>query len=139
MSEPILILDIPGLPVPYARSGGHGKVRFTPARQRTAMADLKKLASIDMIGRPPLATALSVHFLFQWPFPKSMSPKKRADLNNHWKTGRPDADNLIKLCADSLNGIVWADDALIVHAIVHKVYGESARTVISVKYAGVPG
>lgn len=138
MTEEILI-QMPGLPVAWARAGRNKGFTFTPAKQRHAMGDLKIAASQAMKGASPITTPLSVDFLFEYPFPKSMSPKKRANRENHWRASRPDADNLMKLCADGLNGIVWADDALIVKASVWKVYGDHPRTMIIARPAGAYG
>lgn len=41
-----------------------------------------------------------------------------------FRSKRPDLDNLIKLVADSCNGIVYEDDAQIVQLSARKVYGE---------------
>ncbi len=38
-------------------------------------------------------------------------------------TGKPDADNVLKLVSDALNGIVFKDDAQVVTATLEKAYG----------------
>lgn len=128
-----LVIDVPGLPVPFARSGGHGKVRFTPAKQRHAMADLKIIGSRAMEGRKPFEGPLAVEFIFTWPVPASWSKRRRAAPESRWRTSRPDVDNLIKICADSLNAVVWLDDALIVESTARKVYGDAAHTRVVVR------
>ncbi|MCM1007771.1 MAG: RusA family crossover junction endodeoxyribonuclease [Ruminococcus flavefaciens] len=37
---------------------------------------------------------------------------------------KPDADNVLKIIADSLNGIACHDDSQIVSCEIHKYYGE---------------
>ena len=127
-----LTIAMPGLPVAWARAGRNKGFTFTPKKQKSAMADLKVVAASVMAGRPPLEGALRATMVFQYPWPKSMSPKKRADPANRWRASRPDADNLYKLVGDGLNGIVWLDDGLIAHATVSKVYGDTAHTLIEV-------
>ena len=47
-------------------------------------------------------------------------------------TGKPDLDNVAKLLADALNGILWHDDSQIVALEVEKHYGASPATALSV-------
>ena len=49
-----IAFHIPGDVVPFARSGGNGKVRFTPKKQRDFMALVKLAAHQAMNGQPPL-------------------------------------------------------------------------------------
>ena len=132
MPDEILTITMPGLPVSWARAGRGKGFTFTPAKQRGAMADLKVVASSVMRGRAPLDGALFVRMTFQYPWPKSMSPKKRADPANRWRASRPDVDNLWKLVGDGLNGIVWSDDARIAKGAFCKIYGDTAQTLIEV-------
>ena len=127
-----LTIAMPGLPVSWSRAGRGKGFTFTPAKQRSAMADLKVVAASVMRGRAPLDGALSVTMTFQYPWPKSMSPKKRADPANKWRSARPDIDNLWKLVGDGLNGIVWGDDGIIAVARAQKIYGDTAQTLIEV-------
>jgi Holliday junction resolvase RusA-like endonuclease len=128
-----LVITMPGLPVAWARAGRKGGISFTPKKQRSAMADLKVIAAQAMGDQAPFAGALAVSMRFQYPWPSSWSGKKRE--RNRWRASRPDADNLVKLIGDSLNGIVWADDALIARIEVEKLYGASAFTQITVRAA----
>lgn len=41
-------------------------------------------------------------------------------------TSRPDIDNVIKLCADALNGLAYRDDASMVRVYVQRRWAESA-------------
>lgn len=134
-----LTIEVPGLPVAWARAGRGKGFTFTPKKQRNAMSDLKAIAATLMRDRPLLDVPLHVDFYFEYPWPKSMSAKRRAIPGNRWRTSRPDGDNLIKLCADGLNGIVWTDDAIIVSARLWKCYGDRARTLIVVRPAAEEG
>ena len=51
-----------------------------------------------------------------------LKPPKRA---KEYPTGRPDADNFLKML-DALNGLAWADDSQIVMATVRKWYADDS-------------
>lgn len=50
-------------------------------------------------------------------------PKRKSDK---WWGSRPDADNILKVVCDALNGIAYTDDADIVEARVRKICGPVA-------------
>lgn len=112
---------VPGTPVPFARSGGNGKVRFTPKKQRAAMVDIRLMAQRAMGGRVPLAGPVELVVEASYIAPASWSAKKRATVT--WKTSKPDGDNITKLIKDSCNRIVWLDDAQVVKWSGSKRYG----------------
>lgn len=130
MSTVTIILR--GEPTPWARAGHKGRVSFTPKRQREAMQTLKYVAGIEMGERVPLEGPLSASFVFCYPWPASMSKKRRAAQGSHWKTSRPDASNLLKLIEDALTGVVWLDDAQIVQIGVQKYYDTIPRVELRV-------
>ena len=65
--------------------------------------------------------------------PKSASKKKRAAMlaGAARPTKKPDADNVLKAVADSLNGIAYKDDAQIASASLDKYYGEAPRLEVT--------
>lgn len=67
---------------------------------------------------------LQVHILAKYPIAKSVSQKKRGMMLAHRlrPTVKPDADNIIKIVCDALNGIAYGDDKQIVDAHFHKIY-----------------
>ncbi len=46
----------------------------------------------------------------------------------------PDADNLVKMCLDCMNGVVYVDDRQIYEIYAEKLYGEEPRTEIVIKW-----
>lgn len=115
---------VPGIPTPWARAGG-GKsvVRFTPAKQRTAMGALKLICASAMKGAAPFDGPLRLEVIAAYPWPASWSAKKRAAPWARWKTSRPDIDNVcLKIVGDALNGVAWLDDAQIASAHSWKIY-----------------
>lgn len=120
---------IPGEPIAFARSGGNGKVRFTPKRQRDFMAMVKLAACQAMNGSPPLTGPVELKIRAVYRVPTSW-PKKRA-AGARWRTSKPDSDNIAKIVADACNEIVFGDDAQVASLIVEKIYGPIAGLTIS--------
>lgn len=121
---------VPGVPVPWARAGSRSGVRFTPAKQRGSMAQVKALCIVAMADRNPIEGPVELTVHATWIPPASWSRKKREAAK--WKTGRPDVDNLGKLVADALNGVAYLDDAQVVRSTVEKTYGPRAELVVRI-------
>lgn len=126
-------LTIPGIPTPWARAGRKGGIMFTPGKQRAAMADVRLFASRAMEGRPLLTGPLEMVIIFFYPWPKSISAKKRATLDAQWKDTRPDLSNLQKLVEDALNAVVYCDDAQLAHVHVSKMFSSTPRVEIEIQ------
>lgn len=67
--------------------------------------------------------------------PKSASKKKRAMMIDRQirPSKKPDMDNVVKIVADSLNGIAYRDDTQIVDTIVRKFYSEQPRVLVVIQ------
>ncbi len=120
---------VAGRPVPWARTRTNGRRRFTPAKQRDHAASVAGYADrARRAARLPVWTVITlhVHAEFRYPTPK------RGAAEGTPRPGRPDIDNLLKLVLDALNGIVWADDALVVSITATKVYAAQAGTYVRV-------
>lgn len=115
---------IPGDVVPWARAGSKGKIRFTPKKQADYMVAVKLTCSAAMKGKPPLEGPIMLDMTATYPWPASMSQKKRSQPAAQWRTARPDIDNIAKLIGDALNRIAWADDSQIACSTLRKVYGD---------------
>ncbi|MFZ3181650.1 MAG: RusA family crossover junction endodeoxyribonuclease [Methylocystis silviterrae] len=126
----MIAFTIPGEPIAFARSGGNGKVRFTPKRQRDFMALVKLAAHKAMRDTPPLAGPIELTIRATYLVPSSW-PKKRA-ANARWRTSKPDADNIAKIVSDAINEIAFADDAQVASLIVQKRYGPLAGVTVTV-------
>lgn len=131
---PIVIrFTVPGEIVPWARAGGRGHLRFTPQRQRNYMAALKQYASDAMAGRPLLDCPLEMTVTATYPWPKSLSAKKRALPGAERKATTPDADNITKIIKDALNLVVFTDDARISDLHVFKRFGDAPGATVEVR------
>ena len=77
---------------------------------------------------------LSVQIKFYRAVQKGVSKKERElRLSNvHRPTMKPDLDNYTKAILDALNGLIWDDDAKIVHMELDKLYSEQPRIEIEV-------
>lgn len=126
----MIAFNIPGEPVAFARSGGKGAIRFTPKKQRDFMGLVKLAAAGAMNGQPPLDGPLEMTIRATYLVPASWS-KKRRDAA-HWRTSKPDADNLAKIVADAINEIVYLDDSQVASLTVQKTYGPIAGVTVSV-------
>lgn len=125
----MIVIDLPGLPRGKGRPrlstrNGHAHVHTDPQTASYEGA-LRLAAAVAMVGLEPLQGPLSMSVVATFPVPASWSKKKQqaALSGSVWPTGRPDVDNLAKAAADSLNTIVYRDDAQIISASILKQYG----------------
>jgi Holliday junction resolvase RusA-like endonuclease len=78
-----------------------------------------------------------MHLKAFYSIPKSTSKKKSEDMKR-WiirPIKKPDLDNVCKIIADALNGIVYKDDTQIVKIIAEKYYAETPCVEVSIKEA----
>lgn len=130
-------LEIPGAPVGKGRArsssriikGRNGKAKvatrhYTPAKTVSYEQAVAMIARAAMRGREPYTGPLQGTFHFGLPIPKSWSKQKReaAAMGEIWPIVKPDSSNILKAIEDACNGIVYHDDAQIVHHIVTKQY-----------------
>lgn len=138
-----LKIVIYGEPVPQGRPRFARMGNYVHAYDPQKSKDYKRLVrywatehlkKID--GFIPFQNALYVDLTFYMSIPSSWSKKKRIEADSgvirHIK--KPDADNLAKSVADSCNGLLWTDDAIISDLHVRKRYtAELARVEMIVK------
>ena len=69
-----------------------------------------------------------------FPIPKSTSKKNAALMreNKLRPAKKPDADNILKIIADSLNGVAYKDDAQITDATVRRFYSDIPRVEVKI-------
>ncbi len=73
--------------------------------------------------------AVAISAVFHLTRPKSVSVRKRP-----FHVTRPDADKLARGLIDPLTGILWRDDAQVVHLSATKLYTDGpARAVVTVR------
>lgn len=107
-------------------------MHFTPAKQRSFMGVLRSASKEAMNGAAPVDEPIELQVVASYLAPKR-TKAKQAHPASGFKPTRSDLSNSIKIIEDSLNGIVWTDDARI--AVIHaaKVYGDHPGLTISVR------
>lgn len=126
-----IAITLPGKPRgkqrPFFTKKGFG---FTPKQTRVQEATVKSLAIAAMQGRAPFDGPVALDITACMEIPRSWSKKKQEAARSGAlrPTGKPDCDNVLKLFADSMNGVVYRDDAQVVWARIVKVYGERPET-----------
>jgi Holliday junction resolvase RusA-like endonuclease len=127
----MVTIRIPIEPVAFARCGSRGKQRYTPWRQKNFMGQFRYFAALAMEGRPLLEGPLEMTATFIYEVPASWSKIKRATAK--YKSSKPDASNLVKIAEDSMNCVVWRDDAQVASLLVQKLYGPYPEIVVTVR------
>ena len=110
-----IAIHIPGPPVPWMRTGGSGKRRFSPKVQVAYQNLIKARAREVMQLRPPMMGPmfLTVRAYFE--------DRRVRDL-----------DNVVKQVSDSLNGIIWIDDSQVSEIFAAKSIVRKGRGHVSV-------
>lgn len=81
----------------------------------------------------PLSGPVAIEVLAVFQPPASWSGAKTRRMLGSAHLQKPDYDNVIKTVGDALNGIAYADDAQIAEARCRKVWGQVAKTVVTVR------
>ena len=91
-----------------------------------------------MKGQPLLEGPVVVLITVHCEPPASWSRKKRdaAIAGDILPTSKPDLDNVLKLFADAMNGVVYRDDKQITDVFVTKRYGAEAGAWIAIAEKG---
>lgn len=125
---------------------GKGRPRFsldghvyTPKGTREAEENIRA----EFIRQNPNArmiersTPVAVDIVAFFGVPKSATKAERQAISEGkiLHTKKPDADNVLKLVCDALNGVAWEDDAQIVEMRCEKRYGAMPMTCIVIEEA----
>ena len=124
--------EIPGKPFakqrPRSTKRGH---TYTPP---------ETVAYEKMVGdtgrwhfKEPLQGAVVVIVVAIFKPAKSWSKKKRAVAMGEPHTQTPDKDNIEKAILDGLNKIAYADDSQVAYGSCLKIWGEEAKTIVTVR------
>lgn len=131
-----LELFVRGTPVPQ---GSHkafvvGKrAVVVPDTRGGTLEDWRRAVAAEVrAGRPTLSGAVRVHaeFVHRRPASHYLPANSRRPVRvlrpdaPRWKTTKPDGDKELRAIGDSLKGVVYADDALVVDWRALKVWGD---------------
>lgn len=122
---------------PRATRMGKGIRLYDPKKVTVFKQQLGMLAKQQMLDRglEPYDGPLEVCMEFYRPVQASLSRKERARRLSgvHRPTLKPDLDNYIKSTSDALNGILWADDNLIISLEAKKYYAEQPHLTVEIR------
>lgn len=146
--ETFVVFELAGEPRAWERAGatirwGHGRpfihwyTRAEDERYREAIAWTAKAA---MRGREPSRqpVALLIHAFLAIPVSWHWKRKQAARAGVILPTGTPDFDNLGKVAADAIKGIVWGDDAAVCDGRVIKRYSDRPALRVEVREMVAP-
>lgn len=81
---------------------------------------------------------IAVDIVAQFAPPKSLSKAKKLELLATKYVGKkPDGDNIAKIILDGLQGVAMADDALVAHLTVTKIYGDTDQVTVTIEGGGI--
>lgn len=122
----------------FARVGNYTKT-YTP-QETVSYENLVKFEYRRQCGDEVFdkAEMLDMRIFAYYKIPKSVSKKKHRQMldKDIRPTKKPDADNIVKIIADSLNGIAYYDDSQIVDTMIRKYYSENPRVEIIIQNVG---
>ena len=107
-------------------------MHYTPEKTMSYEAVVALKARAAMGPSSPIAGPVMLSVVATWPIPASWSKKRQQEAIGRPKTSRPDGDNVLKIVADAMNGIVWNDDAQVWNMHCTKVYGLVPGVVVEV-------
>lgn len=76
---------------------------------------------------------MAIKAYYQIPKSASKKSKKKMEDGITRPTKKPDCDNVMKIVADSLNGIAYRDDSQIVECVINKYYSEAPRIEVEIE------
>lgn len=126
---------VPGAPQGKGRArvstmGGFARA-YTP--EKTAKYEnLVRLCYIEQYRQAKLKGAVRAVITAYYPIPKSFSRVKRENAIKGLLRPqiKPDADNVVKVIMDALNGLAYDDDRQVVQIFISKYYGEACVKVV---------
>ena len=130
-----LFFEVPLQPV------GKGRPRFTrhghaytPKTTRDFEESVAQAFRVAYPNHEPYKGAVSIEVYAFFAIPESWTKKKReaALAGEVMHTGRPDADNCLKVIEDALNGLAFNDDAQITDVSVQKRYASRPRVEVNI-------
>lgn len=127
---------VPKLQGQILKFGAHMSIKKNP-RTRAYEEIVRQRATHVWDGRPLIAdTAIEMVTKFYRAIPKSFTKRQvqAVAMGTLRPTSRPDNTNLVKAFEDGLNGVVFADDALIVTSHTEKWYSERPRVEVTLTW-----
>lgn len=127
---------VPGEPHGKARPRvvrrGDRTYSYTPEKTREYEQSVRAACADAAPGM--IHGAVSVRIVAHYPVQDSWSQEKKdlALAQMILPVVKPDADNVIKVILDGMNGVAWDDDKQVTHTEFDKVYSAIPRVVVEV-------
>lgn len=117
------------------RDGSRFVSNYPAPESAKEQSTIRKEAWVVMGNKPPLDCPIDLRVVAYMPIAASWSKKKRAAAlaDQIRPSGKPDADNILKLLSDALKEIIWRDDALVTECVIWKRYSDRPRLLIEVR------
>jgi Holliday junction resolvase RusA-like endonuclease len=129
-------LTIPGVPVAKQRARVTRRgFAFTPAKTVHYETYVRELFAVQYPDFEPLTGPVVLRLWAYFPVPKGTSRRIRQLMESGFikRDKRPDVDNLLKIFADSMNGLAYADDGQIASASIEKLYSGRPRVEVELE------
>jgi Holliday junction resolvase RusA-like endonuclease len=129
---------IPGEPIAKARPRWARWGMYSPKKTVNYETLIQAIFCEKHRGFIPTKGPVRLEALAYFTIPKSAGKKKSLLMANGVikPTKRPDADNILKIIADSLQGIAFKNDSQIIEAHIYKLYSDYPRLEISINVEG---
>lgn len=133
----MLMIDliVPGKPLGKQRARTTVNGTYTPEQTVNHEAKIKSICENSYPGIKPSDKPIRLIINSYFKIPKNTSKGKVRQMIEYdiKPCVKPDADNIAKLVADALNGVVYKDDSQITTMVSNKFYGEIPRTHIIIR------
>ncbi|MDC2841626.1 RusA family crossover junction endodeoxyribonuclease [Limosilactobacillus mucosae] len=118
---------------PRARRFGRGIRLYDPPKTAVFKKQLRALAT-EMYHDAPVEGEIYLKVAFYRKIQKSISKKEhdRRASGAHRPIVKADLSNYLKSFEDALNGVLWKDDAMIVHEEIDKYYSDKPRIEVEI-------
>ena len=105
---------------------------YTPSRTTNYEALIKQTFAAAYPGHVPLEGPIVLK-LDIYVVPSQEAARRLKKTPWMRPTIKPDIDNILKLYADSLNGLAYRDDKQIVGTLARKFYGDAPRVEVAIE------
>jgi len=126
----VLVLSIDGKPNPRCQHRINNGVIYDPdtlKKQNFASIAIARLGYGHIFDEP-----IYVDFTYHLQVPASMSKKRREELVGTPHHLKPILSSLVRFTEDSLQGVLWRNDAKICQIRARKVWSTFGKTIIKV-------
>lgn len=118
---------------PRFRSTGRFVQTYTPKKTKDAENEIAKAYKEKYpeggFGENPCAMKIEAYFPIPVSTKRELAQKMKQGQIRHTK--KPDADNVIKIVADALNGLAYSDDKQLTQITIIKSYSDQPRMEIA--------